>query len=345
MDSLVVKGVICCVVSVLLCAVALLFSKKYPNHISNGFLIEIGLLIAFSGICYLLSFNTVFRIIYIIGFILYSLMYLVLGGGLIGIGVVTVKKEGKNLTHMLPFVWGIFLIVNCLIQLWSLLPMVGSNRMVMAETFFSMLLSYIPFALLGVFISNEICRKSPKAPETNYIIVLGCGISEDGKATPLLRGRLDKAIEIYRKGRNKAKIIVSGGQGEDEVVSEASAMADYLISQGIDESSILLENRSTTTEENLLFSKEIMKKDHGITHCTVVTSSYHTLRAAMFARRAGLDADCAGGKTAKYYFPAAFFREYIALIIRNKYSILIFILLTVIRFILINNNILSQTFI
>lgn len=229
MDSFTIKGIVCCGVSVLLCAVTLFFSKKYPNHISNGFLIEISLLIAFSGICYFLRFNTVFRVIYMIGFILYSLMNLVLGGGLIGTGAVTVRREGKSLTHMLPFVWGIFLIVNCLIQLWPLLPMVGSNRLIMAETFFSMLLSYIPFALFGVFISNEICRKSPKAPETDYIIVLGCGISDDGKATPLLRGRLDKAIEIYRKGQSKAKIIVSGGQGADEVVSEASAMADYLI--------------------------------------------------------------------------------------------------------------------
>ncbi len=147
-----------------------------------------------------------------------------------------------------------------------------------------------------------------------------------------MRGRLDAAISAYKAGDRKAKIIVSGGQGADEVVSEARAMVDYLRERGIAEGDVILEGKSTTTEENLRNSRAIMESRGGAGHCTIATSSYHCLRAVMLARHLGIDASCVGGRTAAFYYPAAFFREYVALIMRNRYAVALFVALAAVRF-------------
>jgi len=119
-------------------------------------------------------------------------------------------------------------------------------------------------------------------------------------------------------------------------------MANYLLSQGVPESSILLEDKSSTTEENLKFSHAIMDARGGAAHCTIATSSYHCLRAAMFARRLGINASCVGGHTAAFFYPAAFFREYIALIMRNRPAVIIFFGLVVVRFALMLMDIVPE---
>ena len=172
--------------------------------------------------------------------------------------------------------------------------------------------------------------------------MLGCSILDDGTVTPLLRGRLDAAIAAWEQGGRRATIITSGGQGHDEVISESRAMANYLLSQGVPESSILLEDKSSTTEENLKFSHAIMDARGGAAHCTIATSSYHCLRAAMFARRLGINASCVGGHTAAFFYPAAFFREYIALIMRNRPAVIIFFGLVVVRFALMLMDIVPE---
>lgn len=208
--------------------------------------------------------------------------------------------------------------------------------------FITYMVSYIPFALFGAWLSNDICYKSPREPERGYIIALGCGLLPDGTATPLLKSRLDAAIKAYDGGDRAAKIIVSGGQGPDEVVSEARAMASYLVSQGVPESDILLEEASRTTEENLRFSQAIINERGGAERVTIATSDYHCLRAAMFARKLGINARCVGGHTPAFFYPASFFREYIALISRNRYAVALFIGLAFVRCVLDFSQILPE---
>ncbi len=157
------------------------------------------------------------------------------------------------------------------------------------------------------------------------MIVLGCGIRKDGTVTPLLKGRLDAAIRWYEQGGRQARFIVSGGQGKNEVTSEAAAMKQYLLSQGIPEDKIIEENRSTTTRENLLFSKAVMEKEGRGTQCIIATSDYHVLRAVLLARELKIDAQGIGGKTALYYVPAASLREYLALVMRHKPMIVVYL--------------------
>lgn len=131
--------------------------------------------------------------------------------------------------------------------------------------------------------------KVEQAEEIDVMIVLGSGLWGD-KVSPQLSLRLDAAESLLKKNKSML-VIVSGGQGPDELVSEAVAMKRYLVSSGIDERRILLEDKSTSTFENLLFSKKIL--DHeGIdyTKCVIVSTDFHIYRSKMLAKRLGIGA-------------------------------------------------------
>jgi len=125
------------------------------------------------------------------------------------------------------------------------------------------------------------------------------------------------------------KIIVSGGQGPDELVSEAFAMKKYLLSQNLPDEDILMEDKSTTTYENLKFSKVIMDNTKKKYSCVFVTNDYHVFRASIFARKTGLNAHGSGSPTSFYFLPSAFIREFIAILVYYKWiniaSILLFL--------------------
>ena len=329
-------------------AFAAFMSKRNPNRIANGFVLEIAVLLCLNGLFFLLwdpvdymsPINAVIGVVYTA----FLAIYLILGVALLANGVYTVRREGVSLAHALPFAWGVALVF---IAYWFLIGPGYGMQMVDELTgnvlsILTKFMQYIPFALLGAWFSNDICYKTRKKPEREYIVALGCGIRKDGTVTPLLQSRLDAAIKAYEEGGRQAKIIVSGGQGADEVVPEARAMADYLLSQGIPETDVLLEAKSTTTEENLRFSRAIIDERGGAEHLTIATSDYHCLRAAMYARRLGINASCVGGHTAAFFYPAAFFREYIALIMRNRYAVVLFFVLTVVRFWLTSVGILPE---
>lgn len=144
-----------------------------------------------------------------------------------------------------------------------------------------------------------------KRHRLDYIVILGCGIIGE-KITPLLKGRIDKALELFRYNP-KAKIICSGGQGEGEDIAESEAMQKYLLECGIPQDKILVENKSTTTEENLLFSEKLMEDN---TSFALVTTQYHVLRALLIARELGLYCIGYGSKTKLYFALNAEIREF-----------------------------------
>ena len=117
-------------------------------------------------------------------------------------------------------------------------------------------------------------------------------------------------------------MIPSGGKGDDEVVSEAEAMARYLIEKGIPAEQIIKEDRSTTTYENLKFSKEIIDAREGSKYTVLVTSNYHVYRALRYCRKIGLKCTGVGSHTAFYYWPSALIREYIAVHAEKKHLII-----------------------
>ena len=113
------------------------------------------------------------------------------------------------------------------------------------------------------------------------------------------------------------KIIASGGQGGDEKISEAQAICNYLLEEtDVPREAILLEEDSTTTYENLLFSKEMGEKLVTSPRFLFVTNDYHVFRTSTYARQLRMKGDGLGCRTAGYYIPSAFIREYVALCVK-----------------------------
>jgi len=120
------------------------------------------------------------------------------------------------------------------------------------------------------------------------VIVLGAGIRGD-KVTLPLKMRLDKAIEYHDKNP-EALIVVSGGQGFQETVTEASAMEKYLINNGVSENVIVKEEKATSTNENMRFSKEILDTYFNEEYTTVViTNNFHIYRGVSIAQIEGIE--------------------------------------------------------
>jgi uncharacterized SAM-binding protein YcdF (DUF218 family) len=149
--------------------------------------------------------------------------------------------------------------------------------------------------------------------------VLGAGLMGGRRVSPLLASRLERGRSVYESldGTTGPLLIVSGGKGSDERLSEAEAMSNYLVERGFPVDRILKEDQSRTTEENLLFSGALMRelRPEGY-RCVVVTNDFHSYRAALIARDLGVPAQVAGSPTAAYFLPSATIREFIAVFVR-----------------------------
>ena len=168
---------------------------------------------------------------------------------------------------------------------------------------------YVTYILYG-FVYNVL----PVIKHPDYIIILGSGLIGD-KVPPLLAQRLEKGKMMYEKFHNHPKIVVSGGQGVDEPITEAEAMAQYLRQVGIPQEDIIIERQSTNTLENLQFSKTILdEKSKENYYCLVVTNSFHSLRAGIYMRKLGIKGRSIGSRTALYFLPSAWIRETLGLI-------------------------------
>ncbi|BDZ29925.1 YdcF family protein [Lactiplantibacillus sp. WILCCON 0030] len=186
-----------------------------------------------------------------------------------------------------------------------------------------LLTAYFAFSFLAYLVACVTTRWGRHIPVTD-IIVLGAGLMPDGRPTRTLSYRLKTAAKLYRKQRAKdhheVTIVVSGGQGADEVMPESTAMRQYLVDLGIPRDVIQEENQSTSTVENLKFSHALIVKRQPLYRAAMVTSDYHVLRANIFARQLGLPIYGTGSRTPWYYLPFAMFREYLALILRFRWS-------------------------
>lgn len=122
-----------------------------------------------------------------------------------------------------------------------------------------------------------------------YIIVLGAKVN--GTAPSLtLRERINAAYD-YLSGNPEAIAVLSGGQGPDEGMTEAACMQRELLQMGIPASRLLLEEKSTSTMENLRFSLDILEAETGSRpgRVGIISSEYHMFRAIRFGRELGLD--------------------------------------------------------
>ncbi len=120
------------------------------------------------------------------------------------------------------------------------------------------------------------------------VVVLGAGVRGERITLPL-KYRLDKAIE-YSAKNPKAVIVVTGGQGFQETVTEAYAMEKYLLANGVSRDKIIKEEKATSTNENLRFSNEILDKLLGEGYeIAVITNGFHIYRSVSIARNEGFE--------------------------------------------------------
>ena len=146
------------------------------------------------------------------------------------------------------------------------------------------------------------------------IVVLGC-LTIKGEPSQMLRLRLEKALE-YLNADPDAVCIAAGGQGANETEPEAVSMKRWLITKGISENRIYTEERSENTEQNVLYSKEIIDSEALPQRVVIVSECYHIYRAVRRARLLGI-ADVSGGypdpSRVRYAMPSYWMREVIAL--------------------------------
>ncbi len=254
-------------------------------------------------------------------------------------------KEGKSLKNLLGLFLGIIICFVPLLpdyvygilmrtQTFDIYNLNGPGPYIynFIESLVYLSISYIDCILIGtIIIAIKSIKRKPNYNK-DYVIILGCKIKKDGSLTPLLKGRVDKALEFRKKQlmqTNKDLIfIASGGKGKDEIISESEAIKKYLLENGIQEKNIIIENKSRNTFENIKFSYNLIKNKK--TNICYATTNYHVLRAGIIATEQGLLMEGIGSKTKTYYWINAFIREFIGTIHREKKKHLIVLCLIVI---------------
>ncbi|WP_066892045.1 YdcF family protein [Clostridium nigeriense] len=151
---------------------------------------------------------------------------------------------------------------------------------------------------------------------SSYIIILGAGVKGETPSLTLSE-RLEKSIDYINSQNKDIKIIVSGGKGKGEDISEAEAMKRYLLKSGIKEE-IIKEDKSTNTRENLMFSKEILEnithKDIEDIDVKIITSDFHAFRSNLIAKSLDYEkSNFLTNRTLPLLMPVMYSREFFAI--------------------------------
>jgi uncharacterized SAM-binding protein YcdF (DUF218 family) len=235
-------------------------------------------------------------------------------------GITMARRESIRPANLLSLLAGIGIFGLLGLMIATLLAQ--SADLTVFSTIAALLSGYITFLLASYVIYAFAYSRITELRRADFVVVLGSGLIGGDRVPPLLASRLEQGRQVYQTlvGRHQTSplLIVSGGKGSDERVSEAEAMARYLIERGIPEDHVVREDQSRTTEENLTFSKAIMERSRPRYRCIVVTSNYHVFRTAMLARRLGVNGQVTGARTAGYYWPSAMLREFAAVFLSYK---------------------------
>lgn len=299
-----------------------------PRNLLNAFLFLFALGFLYLSVLELafLHSDTLYTLLLLI-FLSIPLVIVLVGIFLFINGFVVLKKEGKSLGNSLSLLLGTGLLsyMGLAFLGFRYATVLAIDYPLVYYLFIYMNFLFILFAgvFVAFFLYSILYHILPKKRDYDYIIIHGAGLLDGERVTPLLAKRIDKAIAAFEKASNPhVTLIPSGGQGPDEKVSEAAAIADYLRQKGIPDEAIILEDRSRTTYENLLFSKQLTDKGDQ-PYYLFVTNDYHVLRTSFYAKKLKMRGAGLGCQTASYYLPSAFIREYVAILQKLKWPLLI----------------------
>ena len=258
--------------------------------------------------------------------------------------IALIRHEGKRLVNLLGILLAV-LMVGGELFLWKVDYYVsGSQREVMIHELitntFACFYLYFLCMLFGAMAATLLTARYEPDYDKDYMIILGCGIRKDGTPTPLLKGRIDRAIAFAEKQKEQTGkdliFVPSGGQGPDEVVSESACMKQYLLDHGVPEERILMEDQSDSTFQNMKFSKEKILSQGEMGKVAFSTTRYHVFRGGLHARRVKMKAQGIGSGTKWYFWPNAWVREFVGLLTDHRVkqltvffcTLLIYVLLT-----------------
>ncbi len=235
-------------------------------------------------------------------------------------GMTMVRREGFRPANLLSLLAGLAVFGLIVLMIATLLA--RSPDLTVSVAITVMLSGYISFLLVSYVIYAFVYGRITGLRRADFVVILGSGLAGGDRVPPLLAGLLERGLRVHqalsRRRQPGPVVIVSGGKGTDERVSEAEAMARYLIDRGLPGDQVVREDQSRTTEENLAFSQAIMARSRPGYRCIIVTSNYHVFRAAIIARRLNVNGQVTGARTAGYYWPSAMLREFAAVFLSYK---------------------------
>ncbi|MDT2814292.1 YdcF family protein [Vagococcus carniphilus] len=246
---------------------------------------------------------------------------------------ILLKREGFSLSNLLPLLVALGLIAFQVMTI-VLAYYLYNPYIITFSMFINMLFFYVISLFFFYMITSFLYNVFPIFGKVDYIIVLGAGLIDGERVTPLLASRIDIAVKLFNSQKNKKNheptIILSGGQGPDEKISEAQAMMNYVEEKNYQLGAVYLEEKAKNTKENLLLSEAIAYQKDSIKNfnrknIVIASNNYHILRAGKLGYQAGISARGIGAKTKLYYLPTAFIREYIGyLALTKKRHLIIF---------------------
>ncbi len=267
---------------------------------------------------------------------------------------VLIKKEGFSYKNLLGIFLGIFALIGLFgsqtIYIITSTLLNGKKLLVIKKLFdiiINVTLSYFYTLIISTLYCNIKAASHIPTFDKEYVIILGSMIKKDGSLTPLLKSRVDRAIEfakMQKENTDKDIIFVpSGGKGNDEIMAEAEAMRKYLISEGISDKNIIIENQSKSTIENMKLSNSIIVNDKKDAKVSFSTADYHVFRSGVIANECGIDCEGMGSKTKWYFYTNALIREFIASLVQErKKHISLIVLMNISAIILISLGYFNQ---
>ena len=242
--------------------------------------------------------GVILGIVFILGFLVFLAPVFT---GIINIG----NCAGMALCAALAFIslfWG------------RLYPIISNNRMLrIAVSVIAGLAAVLVVAAVIISVLMVMAAESQVSDgNSGTVIVLGCRVKGDVPSLMLSR-RINAAYEYLEKDPS-AVCIASGGQGGDELVSEAECIKNVLVERGISPDRIIMEDKSTSTDENIRFSLQKMEENGISGGAVIVTNDFHQLRAKMICKKYGLETSAVSAETSLYLLPTYWVREWFGVV-------------------------------
>jgi len=164
---------------------------------------------------------------------------------------------------------------------------------------YTVIIQLVFFVLLVAVIAADICAyaEADEKQTADVAIVLGAG-THGGEVSPVFRERINHGIWLYQNGYVRY-LLLTGGIGEGNRISDAQAAKEYAVSRGVPQEAILTEDKSTITQQNLEYAKQIMD-EHGLRTAVLVSDPLHMKRAMLGAQDAGITAYSSPTPTTMY---------------------------------------------